>query len=315
MYKLVEGKAVNEDQPINPRSARISASGTTSVAQHRSQWVTIWRSFIRNRPAVIASIYLIALALAAIFAPLITSHDPIAIDTINRLAPATREHIFGTDHLGRDIYARIIYGARISLMVGLLTAFVGAATIGTGLGLAAGYFGGRLDDLIMRVIDVVLAFPGVLLALLIMATLGQGLFNMMIALTIFSIPVVARVTRGTVLSVKEQDFILAARCVGMSDLRILLRHILPNVLAPIIVMSTLRVATVILAAASLSFLGLGAKPPAPEWGAMINDGRWYLRQAPQLMFVPGLAIFFTVLAINFVGDALRDALDPRLRIR
>lgn len=264
---------------------------------------------------MIASMYLIALALAAIFAPLVTSRDPIAIDTINRLAPMTREHILGTDHLGRDIYARIIYGARISLMVGLLTAFVGAATIGTGLGLAAGYFGGRLDDLIMRVIDIVLAFPGVLLALLIMATLGQGLFNMMIALTIFSIPVVARVTRGTVLSVKEQDFILAARCIGMSDARILLRHILPNVLAPIIVMSTLRVATVILAAASLSFLGLGAKPPAPEWGAMINDGRWYLRQAPQLMFVPGLAIFFTVLAINFVGDALRDALDPRLRIR
>jgi peptide/nickel transport system permease protein len=227
----------------------------------------------------------------------------------------SREHLLGTDHLGRDILARIIYGTRISLTVGVLTAFLGSATIGTAVGLIAGYYGGRVDNIIMRVIDIMMAFPGVLLAILIMATLGQGLFNMMIALSIFSIPAVARVTRGSTLAQKERDFILAAHCIGISNTRIMFRHILPNCLAPIIVMSTLRVATVILAAASLSFIGLGAKPPTPEWGAMINDGRWYLRQAPQLMIVPGIAILITVLSINFVGDALRDAMDPHLRIR
>jgi ABC-type dipeptide/oligopeptide/nickel transport system permease subunit len=253
--------------------------------------------------------------LVAIFAPFLTPYDPIAIDIPNRIAPMSREHPLGTDHLGRDILARILYGARISLTVGLLTAFVGAATIGTAVGLVAGYYGGNVDNVIMRLIDITLAFPGVLLAILIMATLGQGLFNMMIALSIFSIPIVARVTRAQVLSLKEQDFVMAARCIGLPGSRIMIRHILPNALAPIIVVTTLRVATVILAAASLSFLGLGAKPPTPEWGAMINDGRWYLRQAPQLMLVPGAAIFVTVLAINFVGDGLRDALDPHLRIR
>lgn len=309
MSELIKETAIPGDDADSP------SSEPKLKTKRRSQWVNIWHSFSRNKAAVIALLYLIIISLAAIFAPAIATHDPIAIDTINRLAPASSEHFLGTDHLGRDIYSRIIFGTRISLTVGLLTAFVGAATVGTTLGLLAGFFGGRVDDIIMRIIDINLAFPGVLLALLIMATLGQGLFNMMIALSIFSIPAVARVTRGTTLSVKEEDFILAARCVGLSNLRIMIRHVLPNVLAPIIVMSTLRVATVILAAASLSFLGLGAKPPTPEWGAMINDGRWYLRQAPQLMLVPGIAIFVTVLAINFVGDALRDALDPRLRLR
>jgi peptide/nickel transport system permease protein len=291
------------------------AEAQALATKQRSQAATIWRSFIRSKPAVVSLIYLVLLVGIAIFAPLLTPYDPNQVDTPNRIAPMTQEHPLGTDHLGRDILARIIYGTRISLTVGLLTAFLGAATIGTAMGLIAGYYGGRIDNIIMRLIDIMMAFPGVLLAILIMATLGQGLFNMMIALSIFSIPAVARVTRGSTLSQKERDFILAARCLGMSSSRIMFRHILPNCMAPIIVMSTLRVATVILAAASLSFIGLGAKPPTPEWGAMINDGRWYLRQAPQLMIVPGIAIFVTVLAINFVGDALRDAMDPHLRIR
>jgi peptide/nickel transport system permease protein len=299
------------EETVLPHVARMQTLST----KDRSQLSIIWRSFIRSKPALVSLIYLIVLVLVAIAAPLLTPYDPNDIDTRNMIAPLSSEHPLGTDHLGRDVLARVMYGTRITLAVGLLTAFLGSATVGTALGIIAGFTGGRVDNIIMRLIDVMMAFPGVLLAILIMATLGQGLFNMMIALSIFSIPVIARITRGSTLALKERDFVLAARCIGMPSSRIMFRHILPNCMAPIIVMSTLRVATVILAAASLSFLGLGAKPPTPEWGAMINDGRWYLRQAPQLMIVPGLAIFVTVLAINFVGDALRDAMDPHLRIR
>jgi peptide/nickel transport system permease protein len=319
MLALAESISRRESNPIRiPAEKRRLPSSTLDQGlstKQRSQTATIWRSFIRSKPAVVSLVYLVVLVAVAILAPLLTSYDPNQIDTPNRIAPMSNEHLLGTDHLGRDILARIIYGTRISLTVGLLTAFLGSATIGTAVGLIAGYYGGRIDNIIMRVIDIMMAFPGVLLAILIMATLGQGLFNMMIALSIFSIPAVARVTRGSTLAQKERDFILAAHCMGLSHTRIMFRHILPNCMAPIIVMSTLRVATVILAAASLSFIGLGAKPPTPEWGAMINDGRWYLRQAPQLMIVPGIAILITVLSINFVGDALRDAMDPHLRIR
>jgi peptide/nickel transport system permease protein len=208
----------------------------------------------------------------------------------------------------------VLFGARVSLTVGLLAVALGA-TVGVTLGLVAGYLGGQVDNVTMRLMEVVLAFPGILLAILIVAILGPGLFNVLIALSVFALPDMSRIARGSALSLKAQDFVMAARAGGASDARIIIRHILPNALSPLIVITTLRVAYVILAASSLSFIGLGAQPPTPEWGAMISEGRFNLQEAPHIMLFPGLAILITVLSLNFMGDALRDALDPRMRAR
>ncbi|MEX1157794.1 MAG: ABC transporter permease, partial [Thermomicrobiales bacterium] len=228
------------------------------------------------------------------------------------LEPPSRSHLFGTDELGRDILSRVIFGARISLTVGLVAVAI-AGVIGTLLGLVSGYVGGFVDSLVMRLVDVVLAFPGIILAILIMATLGPSLINVMIAVGISAIPWYARTVRATTLVVKETDYVLAARAIGSSSSRIMYRTVLPNVITPVIVLATIGIAGAILAISGLSFIGLGAQPPSPEWGSMLSQARLYIQRAWWITTFPGLAIMISVLAINIIGDALRDALDPRLR--
>jgi peptide/nickel transport system permease protein len=254
---------------------------------------------------------LLALILLAVFAPLVAPSDPLA-QSDERLRPPSTRHLFGTDELGRDILSRVIYGARISLTVGLIAVGI-AATCGTAIGLVSGFVGGLLDSVIMRAVDVLMAFPGIILAILIMSTLGASLVNVVIAVGIGAIPWYARTVRAATLAVREYDFVLAARAVGAPAGRLIARHILPNIVGPVIVLGTLGIAGTILAISGLSFLGLGAKPPSPEWGAMLSQARVYIRRAWWMTTFPGLAIMISVLAINVIGDALRDALDPRLR--
>lgn len=264
----------------------------------------------KNKIAIIGLIIIITLAFIALFAPFIAPHDPIEQNLEMRLLPPCREYPMGTDDLGRCLLSRIIYGARVSLQLGVIV--VGIITvIGVTLGLISGYYGGIVDEIIMRLVDVVLAFPGIILALAVAGALGPGLFNVMLALAMVGWTGLARVVRGSVLSVKQKEFVESARALGCSDLHIMTRHILPNVMAPVIVLATLDMAFIILAAAGLSFLGLGAQPPTPEWGSMLNNGRAFMRTAPHLTTFPGLAIMVAVLAFNFLGDGLRDVLDPR----
>jgi len=279
----------------------------------RSLWSDAWSRLLRNPVAMAGGVIAILLVIVAIGAPYVAPFDPIQQDLANSLAAPSMTHLAGTDVHGRDILSRIIYGTRISLRIGFLGMLLGCV-VGVALGLASGYYGGWLDMVIMRLLDVQLAFPGLLLAICIIAVIGPGLENVIVAVGVFSVPMFARVTRGQVLSLKQQDFILAARMMGAQDNRIMLRHLLPNAVAPILVLCTLRIATAILTAASLSFLGLGAQPPTPEWGAMLSDGRQYLVIAPHVATTPGLAILITVLSFNLLGDGLRDALDPRLRV-
>ncbi|MCL0046986.1 ABC transporter permease, partial [Thermodesulfovibrionales bacterium] len=239
-------------------------------------------------------------------------HDPIEQNLEHRLLSPNTEYLLGTDNLGRCILSRLIHGTSVSLQIGIMVVGI-AAFVGVTLGLVAGYRGGLIDELIMRIVDILLAFPGIILALVIAGILGPSLFNVMLALAVVGWTSYARVVRGAVLSVKEKEFVEAAQALGAGEARIMFRHILPNVMAPVIVMATLGMAHVILAAAALGFLGLGAQPPTPEWGSMLNDGRAFMRTAPHLTIFPGLAIMVTVLAFNFLGDGLRDALDPRLK--
>ncbi len=271
------------------------------------------RELVRNRGAVVGLVLLLVVVGAAISAPVITRYDPIKINPPDRIQPPSREHWLGTDQFGRDIYTRVVYGARISLPVGLIAVTIAALT-GTLLGLLAGYYGRFVDAAVMRVIDVMLAFPGILLALVVVTILGPSLRNVMIAVGIAEIPRYTRLVRGSVLSARENLYVDAARVIGVRDLTILGRHILPNVVAPIVVLATLSIGTAILAAAGLSFLGLGAQPPRPEWGAMLADGRQFLSSHWWLSAMPGFAIAVTVLAVNLTGDGLRDVLDPRLRV-
>ncbi len=269
------------------------------------------RRFFRNRGATLGLVILLLLIATAIFAPYLAPYDPFEVRP-NRLEPPSSEHLLGTDRLGRDLLSMLIHGSRISLQVGLVAVGI-AMIIGTMLGLLAGYLGGWVDNVIMRFMDILLAFPGLLLALVIIAVLGTGLFNVMIAIGIASIPTYTRLVRGDTLSVKENEYAVAAHAQGASALRIMIRHILPNVVAPIIVMATLGVAGAILASAGLSFIGLGPSPPSAEWGAILAQSRVYIRRAWWLLAFPGMAITITVLSINMVGDGLRDALDPQLK--
>ena len=271
----------------------------------------IFLKFKRNRLAVIGAILLSFFVICAVFADYLAPYDPLEPDLRNNLAPPTREHLLGTDELGRDILSRIIHGARISLRLGVIS--VGTALVfGVIIGASAGYYGGTLDQIVMRAADIVLSFPTLLLAIMIVAILGTGLTNAMIAVGISLVPEYARLTRSTFLYLRELDFVQAAKMVGASDVRIIFRHILPNSLAPLIVQSTLNIATAILSAAALGFLGFGAQPPLPEWGAMLSKGRVYLMVAPHITLYPGLAIVISVLSLNMIGDGLRDALDPRM---
>lgn len=271
------------------------------------------RRFVRSRNVMAGSTVLIVVITLVIFAPLIAPYEPTEQFRRDRLQPPNAQYILGTDNLGRDIFTRILYGGQISLQVGIFSVAIGA-TIGTLLGLSSGYLGGWVDILVMRLMDMMLAFPGILLALVIIAVLGRDLQNVMIAVGVSSIPVYTRVVRGSTLSIKQFDFIIAAQASGASAWRIMILHILPNVLAPIIVVTTNGVAGAIIAGAALSFLGLGQQPPNPEWGLMLNEGREYIRVAAWVTTYPGLAIMVTVLAINLLGDGLRDILDPRLKL-
>lgn len=282
------------------RLARIETPASLALAE-----------LLRSRSAIVGASICLLLLLTALFAPLIAQRDPIEIDTTVTLQPPGRGHIMGTDDFGRDIFSRVIYGSRISLRVGVVAVGIGA-TIGLVIGLAAGYIGGAFDFAVMRVIDVLLSFPGILLALLIITVLGPSLLNVMIAVGISDVPLYVRLVRGSVMSAKENGYVEAARSTGASRRLIITRHILPNIIAPFIVVTTLEVANAILLSATLSFLGMGAQPPTPEWGAMLNEGRRYIRTAWWMITFPGFMIMLSVLGINLLGDGLRDAVDPRL---
>jgi peptide/nickel transport system permease protein len=271
------------------------------------------RRLRRDYMAIAAATFLVLVALISLLAPVLAPRDPIATNLAQRLAPiGTPGYPLGADELGRDILSRLMWGGQISLLIGFSAVMV-ALILGVLIGLVAGYFGGWIDSLIMRFIDILLAFPAILLAITIVASLGPGLRNAMLAVSLVGIPYYARIVRGNVLTLREQEFIQAARVIGAPHARIISRHVLPNTLAPLIVAATLDVGWMIMAAAGLSFLGLGAQPPTAEWGVMLSTGRQFIRNAPHLSILPGSAIFLVVLALNFLGDGLRDALDPRLR--
>jgi len=277
----------------------------------RSRWRYL-KLFIRNKKAVVGAVILSVIVLSSVFAPWITSYSPTQQNIRNRLQPPSRTHLLGTDNFGRDTFTRIIYGGRISLRVGFISIGI-ALSIGGLMGLIAGYYGGILDAIFMRLVDILLALPGFLLALAIVAALGSSLTNVMIAVGISYIPVFARVMRSAVLAIRKTEYIIAAQAAGASDMRIIFRHILPNAINPIIVQATLALAGAILSAAGLSFLGMGAQPPTPEWGSMISQSRQFIRESHYVVTFPGLAIFLTVLSLNLVGDGLRDMLDPRMK--
>lgn len=271
-----------------------------------------WYTITRNRLAIVGAGLVLVVLIAGLLAPLIAPYDPIAI-TPDALAAPSKAHLFGTDDLGRDILSRVLYGARISPLVGLLAVAI-SALVGVAMGLIAGYGGGPADNVLMRLVDILLSFPGIVLAIGVVAILGPGLDHALVAVGIAGIPTFARVVRGSVLVEKEKEYVEAARLLGVSTPRLLLLHILPNVLAPVLVLSTLSVATAILAAAGLSFIGLGAQLPTPEWGAMLSQGRNYLAVQWWVAAFPGAAIAVTVLGVNLLGDGVRDVLDPRLRV-
>lgn len=272
----------------------------------------VWSRLRRNRAAVIGGLIVGTFVAAAIFAPALAPYDPTQGKLGDRLQAPSWQHLLGTDELGRDLFSRIIYGARISLEIQVVSVAL-ALVIGVVLGVLSGYYGRLLDTLIMRLMDILLAFPGIFLAIAIIAALGTGLTNLMLAAGIYSVPQFARIVRGSVLSLKEKEFVEAARAAGESDPAIIFRYLLPNAMAPIIVQTTLRMATVLLTASGLSFLGLGVQPPTPEWGAMLSNARSYLIVAPHVATIPGLAIMIVVVGFNLFGDGLRDSLDPRLR--
>jgi ABC-type dipeptide/oligopeptide/nickel transport system permease subunit len=272
------------------------------------------RQLRRSRLALPGLAIVLVFVLCGVLAPLIAPYDPYKNDLMNVLMPPSAEHWFGTDELGRDLFSRVIYGARISLMEGVFSVGL-AMVIGVPIGIASGYVGGRIDAVIMRLIDVLLAFPGVLLAIVIISVLGPGLTNAIIAVAVYTVPIFARLARGSTLVVKDEPYVEAARAAGLSDLRILSRHVFPNISATLFVMMTLRVAISILTAASLSFLGLGAQAPLPEWGAMLSNSRNAMLIAPHVALFPGAAIILLVFGLNLFQDGLRQVLDPKLQDR
>jgi len=263
-----------------------------------------------NRMAIVGSVILLIFVLAAVFAPQVAPQDPYKQDfSAGSLPPFSPGHLLGTDDLGRDTFSRLIYGGRSSLAAGIIVVLL-SASIGVTLGLISGFYGGLIDAIIMRLVDVLYAFPFLILAIAVVAVLGPGLLNVMIVLGSIAWIQYARVVRAVVLQIKVQDYVLATRALGASNLRIIVRHILPNCLSIIIVQATFSIAAAIIAAASLSFLGFGAQPPEPEWGAMLNAAQRFIRVNPVMSILPGTAIILVVIAINLIGDALRDALDP-----
>jgi peptide/nickel transport system permease protein len=308
---LVAESATSQTVEHGSRDARTPnlADASREQAPRVSHGSRVRREFLRNPLALAGATILILIAVAAVLAPVLATHDPTEQELLARMSDPSAEHWLGTDELGRDEFSRLIYGARVSLFIGLLGT-TGGVVLGTVVGLISGYFGGWTDTLAMRLVDVMYAFPGILLAILIVAVMGPGLSNLVYALIIWGTPTLSRIVRSSVLSLKSQEFIEASRAIGASQTRIMFRHLLPNCLGPIIVYSTLGVAGALLTTAGLGFLGLGVQPPTAEWGAMLSVGRGYLREAPNLMIFPGVLIFITVISLNLIGDALRDALDP-----
>ena len=268
--------------------------------------------FVRNRVAVAGGICLILIVLAVVFAPQVTPYDPIGKNTPERNLGPSLVHPFGTDKLGRDIMSRVLYGGRVSLQVGFLSMAL-AIVVSVPLGLVAGFLGGTPDNVIMRVMDLILAFPGLILVIWLVSLLGSNMMNVVFAISFFSLPTFARLVRGITLTIREMEYVMAARSMGASSLRIMFFHVLPGVLGPLIVVTTLGVSGAIVTGASLSFLGLGVRPPTPEWGAMLADGRNYMRTQWWMAVFPGMTITLVVLILNVIGDALRDALDPNVR--
>lgn len=283
----------------------------------RSPWVRTWNEIRGNTLALLSFCIVVAAALVALFAPWLAPHSPEAMQLVDgRLLPpffmegGTTAHLLGTDATGRDVFSRLIYGARVSLFIGIVPVFFGCF-VGIPVGLAAGYLGGKVDEVLMRVTDILLAFPSILLALIIVAFLGQGIFNLMIAVGLASAPAFARIVRSAVLSERNREYVASAQSLGSTTPRIVWQHIFPNITSSLIVLFTINFASALLEAAGLSFLGLGVKPPTAEWGAMLADGKNYFYDGWWMIVFPGIAIFLVVMSLNILGDALRDALDPR----
>ena len=292
------------DQPGQPAEAFVESEGF---------WRTTIRRLFKHRIGRIGVVIVTILVIMAVFGPVLSPYDPNAMDFTNRFSPPTLEHPFGTDDFGRDTFSRILYGARISLMVGIIAVSI-ATVLGTTFGLISGYTRRRwADEVIMRGMDIIFAFPAILLAIAILAILGKGVTNAMIAIGLVYTPIFARIVRGAVLSVRNEEYVIAARALGTRDRVILARHILPNSAAPLIVEISLSLAFAILAEAALSFFGLGTQPPDPSWGRMLSEGRAYFQQSIWMALFPGLAIMLAVMGFNFLGDGLRDALDPKMK--
>lgn len=295
-------------------SSVLFADSSAEAARHKrpsERWRTL-RRFLGNRLSTAGALLILALIVVAVAGEWLAPHDPNAINMAARIQPPSATHPFGTDDFGRDVFSRVLVGARVSLLVGLIAVSI-SLTVGTTLGLMSGFYGKWIDEAIMRFMDILFAFPAILLAIAIVAALGPGITNAMIAIGIVYTPIFARIARGSALSAREEVYVEAARAVGGSDARILSRHVLPNIAAPIIVETSLSMAFAILAEAALSFLGLGTQPPDASWGRMLSEGRAFIQLAPWIGVFPGLAIMLTVMGFNFLGDGMRDALDPRLR--
>lgn len=306
-----EGYAVGEARPVQHVNGAARGRDSEDVRLRR-----VGASLVRyaqRAPAGLAgAVVLILLMLAALLAPVLAPYDPLAIDLQGRLVPPRWEHILGTDHLGRDVFSRLLVGSRASLGAAGFTVVV-VTTIGVALGTLAGFYGGWIDEVVMRLVDTVLAFPSIILALVVAGLLGPGLRNVILGLTLVRWAGCARLVRGLVLSVREREFVMAARSIGASRGRVVIRHILPNILGPVAVMATLDLGSVLLSMSGLSYIGLGVQLPHPEWGAMVNQAQLHVQEAPWLAVAPGLAIVIAVLSANLMGDTLRDLLDPRYR--
>lgn len=299
-------------QPLSTAQAAALSRREENADPVRSPWASAWAQLRVHRVALVGGVLILLFAFVALAAPVIAPYNPTEANFQMTLAKPSLSHLFGTDNFGRDVLSRVIFGARTSLVIGVFSVLFGAVG-GVLLGLVGGYFGGKIDTVIMRVVDVMLTFPRILLAILLIAIIGAGMINIMLAVGIFSIPTYARLVRSSVLVLKETEFVEAARALGNGHWRIILRHILPGTIGPIVVQSTFLIATSIRVAAGLSFLGIGVPPPTPEWGAMLADARSYIGLAPHLIAIPGFTLMAVILSFNLLGDGLRDALDPRLR--
>lgn len=294
------------------KTAVKSEHAAAPAAKKKSQFQEVWGRFKKNRLALFGMVLILLMILMVILSPLIAPYGFDEQNYYEIFASPSLQHLCGTDNLGRDVFSRLLYGGRVSLTIGIISVGIGLLCGGL-MGALAGYYGGKLDNTLMRIIDILMAIPSVILAISICAALGPGLVNTMIAVGVASIPNYARILRSSILSIKQQEYVEAARAIGASNARIISKHIVPNSLSGLIVQASMGVGRAIISAASMSFIGLGIAPPNPEWGAMLSAGRTYFRDYPHMVLFPGIAIFLAVLSMNLIGDGLRDALDPRLK--